>query len=73
MFNYLIKPTETDPELINYAAASYLFLIRYVDIYSLEVIPTSMSFYKLVNAGHKDNKVLRKYAINYNYGHFGKL
>ncbi|WP_440651862.1 hypothetical protein [Cysteiniphilum sp. 19S12-1] len=71
LVNHKTQPAEDDgSEIINHPAASYLFPNYYKAIESIQVIPDSMSFYALVDAGHS-HKTLAQCDIDYEYGHFG--
>ncbi len=71
LVNYQTQPAEYEgDQIINHPAASYLFPNYYKTIDSVQVIPESMSFYALVDAGHM-HKTLAQCDIDYDYGHFG--
>ncbi|WP_192484840.1 MULTISPECIES: hypothetical protein [Cysteiniphilum] len=71
LVNYQTQPAEYEgDQIINHPAASYLFPNYYKTIESVQVIPDSMSFYVLVDAGHM-HKTLAQCDIDYDYGHFG--
>ena len=71
LVNYQTQPVDgKGGQIINHPAASYLFPNYYKTIESVQVIPDSMSFYVLVDAGHM-HKTLAQCNIDYDYGHFG--
>jgi hypothetical protein len=55
---------EKDDEIINHPAASYLFPNYYKSIDSIQAISDGMSFYALVDAGHR-HKTLVQCEIEY--------